>query len=275
MPRFWAYCNSVILSSKPPRCKHFLPILPIEWQVKCIRKSYKGEPSEIVPRSKKAAAQKVQRLCGVSPHSQRSEMIHHIPGRLIRPSRCSNTISMVFSFQTVRFSRTAPLAKTEAASSSCRRPKGRAAAQGLETWKVCSFRFFPSRLLPGAGLPYIRTSPPQDCKHHGGKYWEESIQIVSIAQGQHSRPLSHRCAMPDSPFCRCATSSPGRGKSALKVGALGSPRKLHLFAKASPFGRGVTVGDGEGEPAEIIRSCRMPLRPLPVKKLLRNARRRF
>ena len=69
----------------------------------------------IVPRSKKAAAQKVQRLCGVSHHSQRSAMIHHIPGRLIRPSRCSNTISMVFSFQTVRFSRTAPLAKTEAA----------------------------------------------------------------------------------------------------------------------------------------------------------------
>ena len=65
--------------------------------------------------AKTAAAQKVQRLCGVSPHSQRSAMIHHIPGRLIRPSRCSNTISMVFSFQTVRFSRTAPLAKTEAA----------------------------------------------------------------------------------------------------------------------------------------------------------------
>ena len=34
------------------------------------------------------------------------------------------------------------------------------------------------------------------------------------------------------------TSSPGRGKSFLKVGALGSPCKLHLFAKASPFGRG-------------------------------------
>ena len=77
-----------------------------------------------VPRSKKAAAQKVQRLCGASPHSQRSAMIHHIPGRLIRPSRCSNTISMVFSFQTVRFSRTAPSVKTEAALQSCRRPKG-------------------------------------------------------------------------------------------------------------------------------------------------------
>ena len=32
-------------------------------------------------------------------------------------------------------------------------------------------------------------------------------------------PLSHRCAMPDSPFCRCATSSPGRGKSFLSGGA--------------------------------------------------------
>ena len=69
----------------------------------------------IVSRSKKAAAQKVQRLCGVSHHSQRSEMIHHMPGRLIRPSRCSNTISMVFSFQTVRFRQKAPSAKTEAA----------------------------------------------------------------------------------------------------------------------------------------------------------------
>ena len=31
---------------------------------------------------------------------------------------------------------------------------------------------------------------------------------------------------------------PGRGKSFLKVGALGSPHKLHLLATASPFGRG-------------------------------------
>ena len=71
--------------------------------------------SKLSRAAKKAAAQKVQRLCGVSHHSQRSEMIHQIPGRLIRPSRCSNTISMVFSFQTVRFSRTDPSAKTEAA----------------------------------------------------------------------------------------------------------------------------------------------------------------
>ena len=144
MPRFWAYYNILILSSKPPRCKHFLPVLPVERKqlfpftplpVKRVHRSVRrrsGVPKKqiifplkmprakrrafpIVPRSKKAAAQKVQRLCGASPHSQRSAMIHHIPGRLIRPSRCSNTISMVFSFQTVRFSRTAPSVKTEAA----------------------------------------------------------------------------------------------------------------------------------------------------------------
>lgn len=41
-PRFWAYYNSMILSSKPPSCKHFLPIWPTERQVRHIRKSYKG-----------------------------------------------------------------------------------------------------------------------------------------------------------------------------------------------------------------------------------------
>ena len=41
--------------------------------------------------------------------------------------------------------------------------------------------------------------------------------------------------------------------SSPKVGALGSPRKLHLFAKASPFGRGVTEGDGEGEDADLVQ----------------------
>ena len=38
--------------------------------------------------------------------------------------------------------------------------------------------------------------------------------------------------------------------SSPKVGAFGSPCKVYHYAKASPFGRGVTVGDGEGEPAE-------------------------
>ena len=159
----------------------------------------------IISHSKKAAAQKVQRLCGASPHSQRSAMIHHIPGRLIRPSRCSNTISMVFSLQTVRFSRTAPSVKSEAASSSCRRPKDRAAAQGLETWKVCSFRFIPSRLLPGAGLPYIRTSPPQNCRYHGGKYWEKLLRTLPYRGRRRFRPAALRCAAAGCtlPHARC------------------------------------------------------------------------
>ena len=47
------------------------------------------------------------------------------------------------------------------------------------------------------------------------------------------------------------TSSPSqsslRDASSPKVGALGSPCKLHLFAKASPFGRG---GCDHGEQTE-------------------------
>ena len=38
--------------------------------------------------------------------------------------------------------------------------------------------------------------------------------------------------------------------SSPKVGAFGSPCKVYHYAKASPLGRGVTVGDGVGEPAE-------------------------
>lgn len=40
------------------------------------------------------------------------------------------------------------------------------------------------------------------------------------------------------PFVAARHLPPARGKSFLKGRALGSPRKLHLFAKASPFGRG-------------------------------------
>ena len=44
------------------------------------------------------------------------------------------------------------------------------------------------------------------------------------------------CQIP--PFVAARHLPPERGKSFLKGGAFGSPRKLHLFAKASPFGRG-------------------------------------
>ena len=76
------------------------------------------------------------------------------------------------------------------------------------------------------------------------------------------------------------TSSPGRGKSFLKAGALGSPRKVHLFAKASPFGRGGCERSELGRSPQ--RGCfrrkpalQMPLSSttLPVKMQCRTARR--
>ena len=73
--------------------------------------------------------------------------------------------------------------------------------------------------------------------------------------------------------CTRAASSPSQSKpvgfaSSPKVGALGSPRKLHLFAKASPFGRGVTVGDGEGEPAKEKASATTIRRLSEIQKRL-------
>ena len=52
------------------------------------------------------------------------------------------------------------------------------------------------------------------------------------------------------PFCRACPLRRLRASSP-KGRAFGSPHKLHLFAKVSPFGRGVTVGDGEGEDATL------------------------
>ena len=51
---------------------------------------------------------------------------------------------------------------------------------------------------------------------------------------------------------------PARGKSFLKVGALGSPRKLHLFAKASPFGRGGCERSELTERARLLPLCDVP-----------------
>ena len=76
------------------------------------------------------------------------------------------------------------------------------------------------------------------------------------------------------------TSSPGRGKSFLKAGALGSPRKVHLFVRASPFGRGGCERCELGRSPQ--RGCfrrkpalQMPLSSttLPVKMQCRTARR--
>ena len=49
---------------------------------------------------------------------------------------------------------------------------------------------------------------------------------------------------------------PGRGKSFLKGGALGSPHKVHLFAKASPFGRGGCERSEQTKRARTVtRAC--------------------
>ena len=50
---------------------------------------------------------------------------------------------------------------------------------------------------------------------------------------------------------------PGRGKSFLKGGALGSPHKVHLFAKASPFGRGGCERSERTEKARPFPAARM------------------
>ena len=73
-----------------------------------------------------------------------------------------------------------------------------------------------------------------------------------IVLRKRPRPLSQSLtALPDSPFCRCATSSPGRGKSFLKGRALGIagefPVKPQSFrARSLPLGGAVERSETEG-----------------------------
>ena len=53
-------------------------------------------------------------------------------------------------------------------------------------------------------------------------------------------------------------SKPVGFASSPKVGALGSPRKLHLFAKASPFGRGGCERSEQTERARLLPLCDVP-----------------
>ena len=71
-------------------------------------------------------------------------------------------------------------------------------------------------------------------------------------QGADAAPASYESA------ARRIAGSPSQSMpigldSSPKGRAFGSLRKLHLFAKASPFGRGVTAGDGEGEDADHVQ----------------------
>ena len=67
----------------------------------------------------------------------------------------------------------------------------------------------------------------------------EGLQVLLFLAGSPSQSSLRDARFPL--LSPTVTSSPGRGKSFLKVGALGSSRRLHLFAKASPFGRGGTA----------------------------------
>ncbi len=51
--------------------------------------------------------------------------------------------------------------------------------------------------------------------------------------------------------------------SSPKGRAFGSPCKLNLYAKASPFGRGVTEGDGEGEAVKVKSCCTQKYNSFP------------
>ena len=89
----------------------------------------------------------------------------------------------------------------------------------------------------------------------GRKQWMHTLPTLpspSAAQPSQSSLRNARF-----PFLSPAvTSSPGRGKSFLKAGALGSPRKVHLFAKASPFGRGGYERSEQTERARTVtRAC--------------------
>ena len=81
----------------------------------------------------------------------------------------------------------------------------------------------------------------------------ETLHFPSFLQGvrQKTNPLRHRCAMPDSPFCRCATSvplfvtcgdiSPRRGENLSRPGEVFPLRGSFIcadrkMAKSSPFG---------------------------------------
>ena len=83
------------------------------------------------------------------------------------------------------------------------------------------------------------------------------LYIYNKKQGRSTTVLAlsviaARCQTP--PFVAARHLPPERGKSFLKGRALGSPRKLHLFAKASPLGRGGCERSEQTERARLLPS---------------------
>ena len=87
-------------------------------------------------------------------------------------------------------------------------------------------------------------------------------QVQSRLHGSTPSVLPQR-GNPHSPFCRCATSSPGRGKSALKGTAFGGGGKVSGSAIRRPLGgaversetEGVAFGGGGEVSNQSIKAC--------------------
>ena len=96
-----------------------------------------------------------------------------------------------------------------------------------------------------------------------------------LGETAFAAPLSAKARRCGGGLLVTLAGSPSQSKpvgfaSSPKVGALGSPRKLHLFAKASPFGRGGCERSDDGEGSLASRPTRLlqfvQLRQLFVKK---------
>ena len=111
---------------------------------------------------------------------------------------------------------------------------------------------FNSRLSRPAGRS-------KRCFHQWGRRPEtvdaHFTDLALSASGPALSVIAARCQIP--PFVVARHLPPARGKSFLKGGALGSPHKVHLFAKASPFGRGGCERSERTEKASPLPAARL------------------
>ena len=103
---------------------------------------------------------------------------------------------------------------------------------------ACALAIFSGKIIYNfAILENLRIF--QNCLFTGGVVTVNGIYSAAFCESAAlwEYPLSLCCAKPDSPFCRCATSSPGRGKSALKGAPFGNAAKFPAAAEAVPLGK--------------------------------------
>ena len=103
---------------------------------------------------------------------------------------------------------------------------------------ACALAIFSGKIIYNfAILENLRIF--QNCLFTGGVVTVNGIYSAAFCESAAlwEYPLSLCCAKPDSPFCRCATSSPGRGKSALKGTPLGYAGNFAATPEAVPLGK--------------------------------------